>query len=183
MPRDTSQTSAPIFRKPELTDGAAVWSLIKDCEPLDTNSMYCNLLQCDHFADTSILAELDGDVIGWISAYIVPNEPDTLFVWQVAVSERARGMGLAGKLLQGIIDREECADVVKMKTTITGENEASWALFRRFAESQNAPLDDEEHFHEEDHFDGKHATEHMVTIGPFGALADQTTEDAGKAAA
>lgn len=154
---------------PESSDGAAVWQLISECEPLDRNSMYCNLLQCDHFTDTSVVAEISGDIVGWISAYIVPNEPDTLFIWQVAVSERARGMGLARKMLDGVLDREACADITTLKTTITGDNEASWALFRRFAEVQRAPLESEAYFKRDEHFEGRHATEHMLTIGPFGA--------------
>ncbi len=154
---------------PEASDGAAVWQLISECEPLDRNSMYCNLLQCDHFAGTSIVAELEGDIVGWISAYVVPNEPDTLFIWQVAVSERARGMGLASKMLRSLLDRDACADVASLKTTITGDNEASWALFRRFAQAQRTPIGSEAYFKRGEHFEGRHATEHMVTIGPFGA--------------
>lgn len=37
-------TGVPRLRKPETTDGSAVWELIRDCEPLDENSMYCNLV-------------------------------------------------------------------------------------------------------------------------------------------
>lgn len=159
----------PLLRKPEPSDGAAVWQLISECAPLDRNSMYCNLLQCDHFADTSIIAELDGKIVGWISAYIVPNEPDTLFIWQVAVSEDARGLGLAGRMLGSLLDRDVCADVTSLKTTITDDNGASWALFRSFAAARCAPLEREAHFRRDEHFNGRHATEHMVTIGPFGA--------------
>jgi len=171
MPRDTLQTDLPTLRTPTAEDGAAVWDLIRNCEPLDRNSLYCNLLQCDHFADTCVLADRDGEALGWISAYIPPQEPDTLFVWQVAVSENARGMGLAGKMLQELLDREVCADVSRLKTTITRSNDASWALFRRFADRQDAVLKREPHFKRDEHFEGRHDTEYMVTIGPFGALA------------
>merc|ERR1712169_161542 len=39
------------FRKPVSTDGSDVFALVERCKPLDVNSMYCNLLQCSHFAD------------------------------------------------------------------------------------------------------------------------------------
>lgn len=126
--------------------------------------MYCNLLQCDHFADTCVLAELDGDVVGWISAYLVPDKPETLFVWQVAVSNRARGQGLAQQMLKEILGRDASEGVQQLMTTITRDNEASWALFSRFAERQGADFDSEPHFKSDEHFDGRHATEHMVTI-------------------
>lgn len=152
------------LRKPVEADGSAVWDLIRDCQPLDRNSMYCNLLQCDHFADTCVLAERGEDVVGWISAYLLPDDPETLFVWQVAVSERARGQGLAGRMLKELLDRTECMDVQQLKTTITKDNEASWALFSKFARREGADLDSEAHFKRDEHFDGHHATEHMVTI-------------------
>ncbi|PLS22737.1 diaminobutyrate acetyltransferase [Amylibacter cionae] len=164
------------FRKPEPEDGAAIWNLIGACKPLDENSMYCNLIQCDHFRDTCILAELDGVPVGWISGYVLPKDPESFFVWQVAVSEKARGLGLAKRMLKRLLSREECKDVIRMQTTITKDNDASWALFRSFADAQDAELDHEAHFEKETHFQGEHDTEHMVTIklpesGALGAAA------------
>ncbi len=152
------------FRKPAREDGAAIWDLISSCHPLDENSMYCNLIQCDHFGDTCILAEMDGEPVGWISAYIMPSDPETLFVWQVAVSSKARGKGLGTRMLAELFDRDECEGVNRLQTTITINNDASWALFGRFSKAQNGKLRSEPHYTREDHFDGRHATEHMVTI-------------------
>ncbi len=167
----TVQASNDVLtmRTPTPEDGHQVWQLIRDCEPLDRNSMYCNVLQCDHFAETCVVAEKDGEVVGWVSAYIVPSDPDTLFVWQVAVSDKARGMGVAKKMLHELVSRDCCKDVTGLKTTITKDNEASWALFNAFADRMDAPLDSDAHYVRDDHFDGRHATEHMVTIAPFGA--------------
>jgi len=82
------------LRMPNGTDGSDVWALVRECQPLDENSMYCYLIQCDHFAETCVLAEMNGQPVGWISGYLRPDAPDTLFVWQVAVSAAARGKGL-----------------------------------------------------------------------------------------
>ena len=101
----------PDLRRPESSDGAAVWELIRDCQPLDRNSLYCNLLQCDHFAATTVVAEQDGDVVGCISGYLVPARPDTLFIWQVAVGASARGQGLALRMLQHLLERPACRAV------------------------------------------------------------------------
>ena len=60
--RDLPRTRAPLLRKPEATDGAAIWDLVRACKPLDENSMYANLIQADHFRDTCVLAELDDEV-------------------------------------------------------------------------------------------------------------------------
>jgi L-2,4-diaminobutyric acid acetyltransferase len=126
--------------------------------------MYCNLIQCDHFADTCILAEMDGAPVGWISGYLLPDDPETLFVWQVAVAEDARGLGLASEMLDRLLSRADMAGVRHLKTTITRDNQASWSLFRSLAERHGAILSDEPHFKKDSHFDGAHATEYMVTI-------------------
>lgn len=160
----TKQNDTITFRKPTAEDGGAIWELIQKCKPLDENSMYCNLIQCDHFADTCVLAELDGKLAGWISAYVLPNDSEALFVWQVAVDGSARGRGLGRRMLAHLLEREECSAVQRMQTTITKDNDASWALFNSFADRMDADLSHEAHFKKEEHFNGAHATEHMVTI-------------------
>ena len=166
MPKDMQDIERPrqlTLRKPDPTDGAAVWELVRDCKPLDENSMYCNLVQAEHFRDTCVVADLDGDVVGWISGHMIPNE-DALFIWQVAVSPRARGLGLGRKMLAHLVERDECADATRLNTTITRDNGASWALFRSLARAVGGELSDDPHFTRHEHFDGRHATEHMVTI-------------------
>ncbi|QBX34838.1 diaminobutyrate acetyltransferase [Paracoccus liaowanqingii] len=166
MPKDMQDIERPrqlVLRKPDPTDGAAVWELVRDCKPLDENSMYCNLVQAEHFRDTCVVADLDGDVVGWISGHMIPNE-DALFVWQVAVSPRARGLGLGRKMLTHLVERDECTDATRLNTTITRDNDASWALFRSLARALGGELSDDPHFTRHEHFDGRHATEHMVTI-------------------
>lgn len=155
------------YRRPRKADGAAIWALIRSIEALDDNSLYCNLLQCSHFADTCALAELDGRPLGWISAYLPPDKPDTLFVWQVAVHPDARGRGVARQLIHELLQRHSCHKVRRIHSTITRDNAASWALFRAIAGDLNASITDDAHFERDAHFGGRHATEHLVEIGPF----------------
>lgn len=152
---------------PSSTDGATVHALIAACPPLDTNSMYCNLLQCSHFAGTSAIARDAEGVLGFVSGYRPPAQPDVLFVWQVAIAPRGRGQRLAGRLIEDILGRPECRRVRFIETTITADNEASWALFRSIARRGNAELHHAPHFERDEHFLGSHATEHLVRIGPF----------------
>ncbi|WP_306737062.1 diaminobutyrate acetyltransferase [Marimonas arenosa] len=165
MPKDsdTPRMRKLRLRKPDATDGADIWALVKDCKPLDENSMYCNLVQADHFRDTCVVAEIDGDIVGWVSGHMIPDREE-LFVWQVAVSPTARGLGLGKTMLQELIQRDACGDATHLKTTITQDNAASWSLFRGFARAIGGRLDDEPHFEREAHFEGRHDTEHMVTI-------------------
>ena len=165
MPKDSTsgRTGTPRLRKPVAEDGAAIWELIRRCEPLDENSMYANLIQADHFRDTCVVAERDGEIVGWISGHMIPNE-DAFFVWQVAVSPSARGLGLGKAMLFNLIDRDEVDAASTLKTTITKDNKASWGLFRSFARDIGGDLTDAPHYKQNVHFEGAHDTEHMVTI-------------------
>lgn len=155
-----------VLRSPLLEDGLNVWRLVERCPPLDANSTYCNILQCAHFADTSVIAETD-HVVGFISGYTLPKRPDTLFVWQVAVAEEARGAGLASRMLAEILARPACAQVRFIETTITSDNQGSWALFESLARKLGAPCEAAPWLDKNKHFEGLHDSEALVRIGPF----------------
>lgn len=167
MTSEGSNTTAINLRTPVKDDGYRLHQLVAECPPLDPNSIYCNLLQCSHFAETGVAAEIDGDLVGFISGYIPPQQPETVFVWQVAVHEKGRGQGLAKRMLKAIVARDACKNVTHMETTITEDNEASWALFRSFARDMGAELTYQEHFEKDTHFGGKHDSEFLLRIGPF----------------
>lgn len=152
---------------PAATDGPAISVLIAACPPLDRNSAYCNLLQCTDFADSCIVAESDGSIVGWVSGYRPPAAPDLFFVWQVAVSPAARGQRLAARMIDALLARPQQAGVTHLTTTVTDDNRASWALFEGLARRWNAPLEKTARFEREAHFAGAHATEWQAQIGPL----------------
>jgi L-2,4-diaminobutyric acid acetyltransferase len=153
--------------RPEPTDGFEVHGLVEASPPLDPNSVYCNLLQCTHFDGTSICAKQAGRLLGFVSGYIIPTRPDTLFIWQVVVAERARGLGLAGKMLDALLEGPECGDVDYVETTITSSNTASQALFKKFAATHGAHPSIKEGFDRKLHFQDHHESEELWRIGPF----------------
>jgi|SRR5690554_3609314 len=163
----TQKTPAIKLKKPDSTTGWQVHQLIQQSPPLDTNSVYCNLLQCSHFANTSVAAWQGEQLVGFISGYIPPEKADCLFIWQVAVSPAARRQRLASKMLQHILQRPTCANVTFLETTITADNKASWALFESLARSLNAATTTDVLFDKTQHFNGQHDSEHLLRIGPF----------------
>ncbi len=159
------------LRPPTDQDGSTVFRLISQCPPLDTNSLYCNLLQCTHFANTSVAA-LDKDkLVGFCSAYLIPEQADTLFIWQVAVAEEARGQGLGARMLKTILNRPQCNQVAYLETTITESNRASWALFEGMAKKLETRISSSVLFDKDQHFSGSHESETLVRIGPFAPLS------------
>lgn len=156
-----------LLRRPTALDGAAVHRLIENCPPLDRNSLYCNLLQCSHFAASSALAELDGDVVGFVSGHLLPDNPETLFVWQVAVAASMRGRRLGRDLILNILARPEQAGVRWIETTVTDDNAASWAMFRSLAASLETSFERSVLFDRDLHLAGQSPTENLMRIGPF----------------
>lgn len=166
------------LRVPRATDGHALNQLVKRCPPLDTNSVYCNLLQCTDFSATSIAAEhTDGDLVGFISGYCPPSRPDTLFIWQVAVDDRMRGQGLALRMLLELVRRTGMNNGVRwLETTISPGNTASEALFARAFRQLGVKPDTRVLFSRDSHFDGQHDDEVLYRAGPFSpsALSERT---------
>ncbi len=158
-----------VLKKPVPEDGAKVYRLVKKCPPLDANSVYCNLLQTSHFADTCVAAKRNDtqELVGFVSGYVLPNDPSTLFIWQVAVSESARGEGLAKKMVVNLLTRQSCVEVKFIHTTITKSNQASWALFRGLSKQLETDFKESIQFDQELHFNGQHDTEFLAEIGPI----------------
>jgi L-2,4-diaminobutyric acid acetyltransferase len=172
----TYQREAPAkamqitYRSPRQSDAVRIDNLVKACPPLDVNSTYAYQLVCTHFAETSIVAEIENQPAGFISAYLEPQTPTVLFVWQVAVSPHARGRGIGLGMLRWLLDRPACGHVRHLETTITPSNESSWHMFRGLAGRLHVPCDVSPHVSSED-LGGAHEPEHLVRIGPIPSRA------------
>jgi len=110
---------------------------------------------------------MEGEMVGFISAYCPPNEPETLFVWQVVVAESVRGSGLAKQMLNWLIDQPSTEKATRLATTITLGNAASWALFESFARDCGVIPAKSLLFQKERHFANQHDDEYLLRIDPL----------------
>lgn len=174
MVPDTASQTLPaqsrnlLLRRPEITDGAHIHALIAACPPLDINSVYLYLILCHHFKDTCVVA-CDGDrLVGFVSGYIPPQQPDVFFVWQVAVHADARGHGLGTAMLHHLLQQPGISAVRYFHSTVSPSNQASRAMFERFArkfgvEIQEKPLFTRSMFGA----NAEHEDEILLIIGPL----------------
>ena len=149
------------FGRPNMRDGRDLWRLARDSTTLDLNSPYSYLLWCRDFAETSIVARSDAGVCGYVTGFARPQEPDTLFVWQVAVDADRRGQGLAGRMLGHI-----ASGFRFVEATVTPGNVASDRLFASFARERGAALARTQLMAGE-LFPADHEPEVLYRIGPF----------------
>ena len=141
---------------------------------LDVNSAYAYMLIGEHHSGTSVVAEIDGELAGFITAYILPDTPEIVFVWQVGVAEAGRGQGLATRMLLEILKRAACENVRYLDTTIGPNNAPSQALFRGLARRVDTDVSESELFSSEmfgDFDDEPHDPEILFRIGPFDTAA------------
>lgn len=155
------------LRHPRSTDGYHLNQLVAASPPLDTNSIYCNLLQCQHFADTSVAAVVNGRLVGFVSGYLVPNDLETLFIWQVVVDEKFRGHGLASRMLEWLVAQPGTESARHLITSITPDNRASWALFENIARNWRAESVKDMLFERKRHFASQHDDEYLLRISPL----------------
>ncbi|MDO6514122.1 MULTISPECIES: diaminobutyrate acetyltransferase [unclassified Neptuniibacter] len=161
------------YRKPQIADGQDVHQLIKRCPPLDQNSLYCNLIQCRDFSNTSIIAETSSNkIVGFISGYIPQNRPETLFIWQVALDKEFRGKGIAQKMLAQLFSRDP--GIRYLETTISPSNSASKQLFERFFNDHLMDVDSKTLFKSGVHLDKDHEDEVLYLAGPAKSFDPRT---------
>lgn len=160
------------LRAPRITDAARLWQIADESQVLDVNSSYSYLLWCRDFAASSVVAESDGRVVGFVTGYLRPDAPGTLFVWQVAVDADQRGRGTGVAMLDWLVATVTAPDhpaggaVNALETTVSPDNPASIAMFASLARRRGAEMVRSVLF-EPDVFPDSHAAEDLYTISPI----------------
>ena len=151
------------IREPEKNDAKQIYDLVKKSKVLDLNSHYLYLLQTTHFKNSCSVALFENQIIGFVSGYYLPNENDTLFIWQVAVDKNHRGKNLALNLIDNIVSRKNIRYLI---STVSPSNISSQRVFEKFAKKYEANIEKSTLFFIED-FVNSHEKEVQFKIGPI----------------
>ncbi|WP_147802200.1 diaminobutyrate acetyltransferase [Alkalicoccus halolimnae] len=154
------------LEQPAKEDGQEMWALAKRTS-LDVNSAYKYIMMAEYFSETCVSAKVDGKVVGFITAFIQPEHREVIFVWQVGVDSSQRGRGLAYKMLDELMNRESTKDVLYLEATITKDNTASQALFKKLAKERKTSCTVKETFPAEVFPGQQGEAEFTYRIGPF----------------
>ena len=155
------------FRVPTIEDAADIHNLVQASPPLEPNSLYAYLLLCSHFAEDGVVAKCGDQLVGFVCGYRIPQHPDTLFVWQIAVHPDFRGGGLGRSMLDAILEREGSAGIGYIEATVTPSNASSYRLFSSFAKRHGCSCDTRDFFGAELFAGSGHEPEHLLRIGPL----------------
>lgn len=121
-----------------------MWRLARGT--VDTNSPYSYLMLGEYFAENCAVAERDGEMVGFVTGFRPFEDPETLFIWQIAVDESVRGLGVGSRLLDDVVGRPRVPRLRYLEATVTPGNQPSKRLFRAFAERWKAECQEEELF-------------------------------------
>lgn len=129
------------IRHLQQSDARYLHDLIVRCPPLDVNSLYAYGLLSLHHSATCFVAVINEQVCAAVTGYIPPEQPDTYFLWQVAVAPEQQGTGLGSQLLEHVFQHCLLPNKLKyLETTISPSNTASQQLFKRFAQRHQVAL-------------------------------------------
>ncbi|MFB9274374.1 diaminobutyrate acetyltransferase [Cohnella cellulosilytica] len=162
-----AHTEANVYcRIPGQADGARMWEMARDSGKLDLNSAYFYLAMSRFFSESCRVAidASDDSLAGFIVGFRQPQRQNTLFIWQIAVAERLRGRGIAGKLLDDASARD---DIRYVEATVSPSNGASRAMLAKWARGRGLEAEISPGF-EERYFPGNgHEREDLYRIGPL----------------
>ncbi|MFF8959811.1 diaminobutyrate acetyltransferase [Streptomyces sp. NPDC014894] len=131
-----------VFRTPRPEDGFAVWELVRNTPGLDGNSPYFYVLWFRDFADCSLLATVDDEIVGFLIGYRRPERPDTYFVWQTAVNPRHGVPFLGVRLFEAAADRQRDLGARYVEATVSADNKAILMVLRQYARKRSAETTD-----------------------------------------
>lgn len=150
------------FCHPSIKDAETIWRLAHDSGSLEPNPISFYLMWCRDFPSTSIVAKTKEGVGGFITGFTRPQEPETLFIWQAAVSPSLRSHRLARRMLHHLA-RPRFRFV---EATVTPGNSASDRFLSGFACERGAELQRTALFGAE-LFPQGHEAEELYRIGPL----------------
>jgi L-2,4-diaminobutyric acid acetyltransferase len=130
-------TGEITFREPTNTDAALMWRVARESGVLEENSEYVYNMFCHFFPRACVVAEVDGEPAGFIAGLFPPEQPDTVFVWQIAVDHAFRGRRIARLMLAELI-RRNSSDIRYLEATVTPSNDSSRIAFEGFARACGA---------------------------------------------
>ena len=156
------------FVKPKKSHTKEIIKLVKNTKVLDINSEYLYYLQTIHFNKFCCVAfdkKEKNRVIGFVSGYLIPEE-NSLFIWQVAVHEKYRGLGIATKMILKIVSRKSIEKIDFIKTTVSPNNKSSIKVFEKVAKILKTKIKKYNFLKSRD-FTNSHEDEPIYIIGPI----------------
>lgn len=130
----------PQLRRPTARDESRLSRIERDVARSGAGAGIGGMACTGALRDTSVLAEVDGEIAGFVSAYLLPYDAETLFVWRVEAPGADRIPGLGSLMIGHLMRQDICRHVTRVQTVLTQDDAPGWALFRRFSRWQGTTM-------------------------------------------
>lgn len=124
------------FRHPDENDAPLIQELARKCPPLDVHTAYTYWVICKFFSESCIIAEDDGVPFAYITAI---ETDDTVFIWQICISEKYRGMKISALLIDFVVKYAEAKNKL-VSVSIDRKNTASNSAFLSYCSKNSYTL-------------------------------------------
>ena len=96
----------------------------------------------DHFFATSLIAEHDGELAGFLIGFWSPSQPRDAYIHFAGVAPAWRRTGLAGRLYEQFFDRARADGRTVVKAITSPVNQASIAFHQAMGFTTSEPIPD-----------------------------------------
>ncbi|WP_299704755.1 diaminobutyrate acetyltransferase [uncultured Tateyamaria sp.] len=131
------------FQSPNLVHAPSIIELVNETPSLDSNSEYAYALWCTHFAEQSVVALRDDEVIGFLTGFRSPGRPDTYFLWQTATKPRHGVAGLGVDMIDYAVRREIKRGASRIEASVDDQNKAIRLLMKSLAKRLKGRIEEE----------------------------------------
>lgn len=126
-----------LIRKVTLSDVILLRELAKMCKPLDVHTPYTYWVMCNFFGDGCFILQDGSKPIGYIMTLTKEN---TLFIWQIGITEEYQGQNYSSNLLAAVEQYAREKKLTKMQVSIAPTNANSYHAFHRYCHHRNIPI-------------------------------------------
>jgi ribosomal protein S18 acetylase RimI-like enzyme len=120
----------PSIRSAVAADYDLIASVVNDWWGRDVLTGLPRLF-LNHFHTTSLVAEDDGAMVGFLVGFVSPSEPSEAYIHYVAVDPARRNDGLARQLYDQFLERARGQGCTVARAITSPTNEPSIAFHRR----------------------------------------------------
>lgn len=153
------------IRRASPEDAPAIYRLVKECEAVDSNSLYMYAMWLKEFADYNLVVEKQGQVVAFVTAFSKPSQPDCLFIWQLVARPRHGIPHLGVRMMSRLVDKARARGMKAIEATISKQNRAVLGVIRKIARLNDATLSESLYLSSDWlSVDDDHDDEHLVTL-------------------
>ena len=123
-----------------INDNENVSTLLTNCTPyVLPHHPYIYWIMCEYFPSLCFVAKEDDAIIGFVCS-LHSTEKNSIFIWQLAVDNAYRQIGVAKLLCEKIINYSRSYGLNSIQMTINSENVASVTFFSSLARQYGTSL-------------------------------------------